>query len=161
MSAKENRALKAVRHVVHDYVNLVSAGTLLYRPLRPPFNSHVQYSFIVQCRKFAHFFLNQASRGHDDILASHFVGKKIKFGFKEWSKWFDHMDKHIFHLSYGRVKNTRPWTGYAENREMLEQFRTAWRLFLSKLPDEFKAEFDKEIDKKLRPESEFRDLDLR
>jgi hypothetical protein len=42
--------LKAVHHVVHDYVNLVSAGTLIYQSPRPPLNSHVQYSFIVQCR---------------------------------------------------------------------------------------------------------------
>lgn len=35
------------------------------------------------------------------------------------------------------------------------------RLLLSRLPDKFKAQFDKEIAKKLRPESDFRDLDLR
>jgi hypothetical protein len=162
MSHNEAKVLKAVHHVVHDYTNLVSAGTLIYQSPRPPLNSHVQYSFIVQCRKFAHFFKNKVARGGaDDILAEHFVGKKVIFKFKEWSAWDDHMDKHIFHLSYGRVKNTRPWTGHTENREMLDEFRAAWRLFLSKLPAKLKAEFDKEIANKLGPESEFRDLDLR
>jgi hypothetical protein len=119
----------------------------------------VQYSFIVQCRKLAHFFLSRGTR--DDILASHFIGKKIGFELKEWSTWKDHMDKHILHLSYGRVKNTWPWTGHHENRRMLNEFRTAWHLFLSKLPHRFVAEFNAEIAKKLRPDSEFRDLDLR
>ena len=93
-------------------------------------------------------------------MAKHFVGSKVRFKLREWSKWDDHMDKHIFHLSYGRIKNARAWTGHTENREILNEFRAAWRLFLSKLPEKLNAEFEKEIAKKVSADSEFRDLDL-
>jgi hypothetical protein len=163
---EEEKRLAAVRHMVHDYTNLVSAGTLIHQSPKPPLNSHVQYSFIVQCRKFADFFSNRVSRlGKDDMMAKHFVGSKVRFTSKEWKKWEDHMNAHLFHLSYKRVKNTRPWTGYGVNQAILDEFRADWRLFLSKLPEPYKSKFREEIKGRQAPDangrpSEFKDLDL-
>ena len=52
----------AILHVVNDYTNLVSSGTLIQQPHTPPINTHVQYSFLVECRKFAAFFTNNRGR---------------------------------------------------------------------------------------------------
>jgi hypothetical protein len=85
---EEERDLAAVRHVVHDYVCLVSAGTSIYGNPRPPINSHVQYSFLVFCRKFGHFFMNQRGRGMNDMAALDFVGKlKFKTLLPTWFEW--------------------------------------------------------------------------
>jgi hypothetical protein len=158
------KRLASIHHIVHDYVNLISAGTEMQRPLRPPLNSHVQYSFILQYRKFADFFSNERYRGSHkkgdvDIVAADFTGKKIRFSLPEWKKWDTHMNGHIFHLNYLRSRNTRPWTGYA-NPRMLGEFRAAWKLFLSKVPEPYRSRFREEVAKKLQPDSEFRDLDL-
>ena len=42
-------AMKAIHHVVHDYSNLISAGTAIFQtpPPLPPFNTHVQEAFLV------------------------------------------------------------------------------------------------------------------
>ena len=85
---EEERDLAAVRHVVHDYVCLVSAGTSIYGNPRPPINSHVQYSFLVFCRKFGHFFMNQRGRGMNDMAALDFVGKlRFKPLLPTWFEW--------------------------------------------------------------------------
>jgi hypothetical protein len=156
--------LEAIHHIVHDYVNLISAGTEIPKEPKPPLNSHVQYSFILQLRKFANFFSNERRRtkGRNgrldiDILAKDYVGSKIRYKLTEWKRWEDHMNTHIFHLSYQRTKNTRSWTGYKENPLMLAEFRSAWRLFLSKTPEPYRSEFDEEIERK---RVETPDLDL-
>jgi hypothetical protein len=157
----EEKLLGAVHHIVHDYTILVSAGTLISQGLKPPVNSHVQYSFLLQSRKFAHFFMNKRREGKDDMIAADFTGTKKIPKLKAWADWEDHMNKHLFHLSYERTKNSRKWEGYTENRLMLDGFRSAWRMFLSELPKKLRVEFESQIDKKLTPKSEFRDLDLR
>lgn len=160
MSDKDERTLKAVRHVVHDYVCLVSAGTSIYGNPKPPINSHVQYSFLLHCRKFAHFFMDRKPRdGMDDMLAQHFIGKRIEFKLGQWQKWDTHMAKHLFHLSYDRLDDWPPWTGHTENKEMLDEFRAAWRLFLANLPDRLRQKFDQEMEKKLAL-GDFRGLDV-
>ncbi|MFI5381966.1 MAG: hypothetical protein ACHRHE_21940 [Tepidisphaerales bacterium] len=58
----QQELLDAVHHVVHDYANLVSSGTMaatgkhLETPLTPPINTHVGHAFLVNCRKMHHFF---------------------------------------------------------------------------------------------------------
>ena len=151
---------------VHDYANLVSGEKEIYRHPPPPLNSHVQYSFLVQCRKFGIFFATKESNHPEDIVASHFLGHKIAVDLSEWTAWGDHMNTHLFHLSYLRVDNTRPWTGYEDlNKRMLAQFRAAWRKFLAELPEPYKDEFVNQIFLRKQPHadgqlSEFRDLDL-
>jgi len=161
----EQRRKRPSHHVVHDYVNLISAGTEIERKPKPPFNSHVQYSFILQYRKFADFFANRRKRigrkpGDTDLLAKDFVSRKIRYDLREWRKWEDHMNIHLFHLNRFRTKNSRPWTGYTENGQMLKEFRIAWKLFYDALPDPLKNEFKEEIELKHGPDSEFADLDL-
>ena len=76
------------------------------------------------------------------------------------------MNVHLLHLSYGRVDNTRPWTGYDDlNKEILEEFRAAWKKFRAHVHEPYKAEFAKQVFMRKQPHSngqisEFRDLDL-
>jgi hypothetical protein len=157
--------LRAIHHIVHDYAILISAGTEMTRCPKPPLNSHVQYSFILQYRKFADFFSNVRRntthrKGDIDIIAADFAGRKIRFKLPEWNKWARHLNAHLFHLNYLRTRNTRPWMGYTENPKMLEEIRSAWKLFLEKMPELYLGRFNEEIAKKLLPGSEFTDLDL-
>ena len=180
----EERRKRRSHHVVHDYVNLVSAGTEINRqpPHPAPLNSHLLYSFVLQYRKFADFFsnkrrkrigpktcalLNILSRGRRenngtdmDLLAKDFVSSRIRYDLREWRKWEDHMNTHLFHLNTFRTRNTRPWEGHKEVRQMFEEFQAAWKLFFDRLPEALKSEFKEEIELKLTPPSEFANLDL-
>src|SRR5580698_9340524 len=105
MPEEQQRSKRRSHHIVHDYVNLICAFTYMARnpPPEPPYNSHLQYSFILQYRKFADFFGNKRKRvgrrpEDRDMLARDFVGRKIRFDLREWRKWEDHMNVHIFHL---------------------------------------------------------------
>jgi hypothetical protein len=162
----EQRRKRRSHHIVHDYVNLISAGTEIGRLPNPPLNSHVQFSFILQYRKFADFFANKRKRidrkrkGDIDLLARDFVSSKIHYDLREWRRWEHHMNIHMFHLSSLRTKNSRPWTGYTENPQMLKEFKVAWERFFDALPEPLRAEFKEKIELKIAPGSEFADLDL-
>jgi len=159
----EERRKRLSHHVVHDYVNLISAGEQIKLQPRPPLNSHVQYSFILQYRKFSDFFSNKRRRaskkGDIDILAKDFVSAKIRYSLPEWKKWDAHMNAHVFHINVLRTRNSRPWTGYTENVKMLAEFRREWKKFFDALPDVKKAEFREEIGLK-RGSVDFGDLVL-
>ena len=159
----DQRRKRPSHHIVHDYVNLISAAKEIERQPNSPLNSHVQYSFILQYRKFADFFSNKrrkgnAKKGDKAMLAKDFVSSKIRYKLSEWKKWDDHMNGHIFHINYFRTRNTRPWEGHKENPKMLEEFRVAWKLFFDSLPASRKAEFREEVD--LKRAGEFVNLDL-
>jgi hypothetical protein len=70
MTNDERRKSRS-HHVVHDYVNLISAATEMNLMLprtgierrhQPPLNSHLQASFVLHYRKFDDFFANQRKR---------------------------------------------------------------------------------------------------
>lgn len=158
--------IKAAHHVVHDYANLVSSGTLTQpepaqlADIRPPVNTHIQHAFLLNCRKLADFFKN-SPKWPDDITAKDFTGSADEFILKEWELWGQPMDKQLAHLTYARVTASVPWDGYNANRLLLNEFQVAWKLFLGKLQEPFSEIFENEISRKEQPESEFRDLDLR
>ncbi len=165
----EERRKRPAHHIVHDYVNLISAGTEMARSPRPPLNSHLLYSFIFHYRKFADFFSNRHQkvprkakrRKRDvDMLARDFAGSKTQCKLPEWKKWEDHMNAHLFHLNYLRTRNSRPWTGYTEVPTMFEEFERAWKVFFDSLPPPHRAEFKEEMELKLAPGSVFADLPL-
>jgi hypothetical protein len=152
---EEQKLLAAARHIVHDYANLVSAGELVCGSLPTPLTHHthhVEYSFLVHCRIFSNFFRNSQAK-RDDVLVNHFIGDGAKFTFPEWQKWEDHMNKHLFHMSYERIGNSRQWKGHKENRPILEYFVRAWKTFLDKLPRRIQEEFERQISDKLNPGS--------
>jgi hypothetical protein len=158
----EQHCKRLSHHIVHDYVNLISAGEEIKRMPKPPLNSHVQYSFILQYRKFADFFSNErrkkSKRGDLDMLAKDFVSSRISYRLTEWKKWEDHMNAHIFHLNRLRTRNSRSWTGHTENAIMLQEFRREWKRFFDALPEATKVEFAEEIE--LKRAGEFADLEL-
>lgn len=161
---KDEKRLKAVHHVVHDYANLVSSGTLTQdTTVKPPFNTHVQHAFLLGCRKLADFFCK--SSDDRDIVAADFLGKRELFPLSVWNKWGDPMNKQLAHLSYARVTKPKAWDGRRENKLLIEEFQQAWKLFRSKLPDPYRSEFEKQINQRQQPSptgepSEFRGLDL-
>ncbi len=103
---------------------------------------------------------SESRQGKRDILACDYVGKKVRFKLPEWSKWREHMDYHIFHLSYRRLDNSSPWFG-AEHPVVLQEFQAAWKVFLSHLPSRLATEFEEQIAQKLRQVSPVQDLVLR
>lgn len=162
--------LKAVHHVIHDYANLVSSGTLTQAGpaanagICPPVNSHIQHAFLLNCRKMADFY-QKAPQG-DDISAGHFLKQKESFHLPEWDKWGRAMNKQLAHLTYARITTPKSWSGNPANRLLLEEFRAAWKIFLSKLDYPYRQKFNEEITKRQQrhpdgKESEFKDLDLR
>ena len=80
---KEEKLLKAVHHVVHDYANLVSSGMMAVTgchhgtQLVPPVNTHVGHAFLVNCRKMSDFFTKSPQQ--DDIWAGDFLGHMVAF----------------------------------------------------------------------------------
>jgi hypothetical protein len=95
-----------------------------------------------------------------DILACDYVGDGVSFDLSEWKKWLDHMNCHMFHLSYRRLDDGwSAWDG-SEHPVVLKQFQTAWREFLS-CPPRFNDEFQKQIDDKLNQVAGEQELVLR
>lgn len=150
---------RAIHHVVYEYANLISSGTLLSKPLRPASNTHIQDAFLLGCRKLADFFLNGGKP--EDVKARHYLPKRgvPKFRLTEWKRWHDAMDKQLAHITYRRVHAPQSWDG-SRNQTLLEEFRRAWKLFLSKLEEPYKTEFERTIKDREKSEG-FGDLDLR
>lgn len=149
--------LRGIHHVVHDYVNLVSAGELVLTDLPPRINSHVQHCFLMNSRTLANFFMNRGE--WDDIKSKHYLTSKVKFSLPIWESWRKHMDKHLMHLTYARIDNKRPWVGGPVNRQILQEMQSAWEILLSKVEAPFKSEFEKEI--RAKEQSEFSSCRLR
>lgn len=123
----------AVKHIVHDYVFLVVAGTDIQKPLTNPLNHYAERTFLTHCRSLAKFF--SAGGDERDMHAREFTQKPFERNFPIWDKWRTHIDQHLMHLSKGRVENTVPWTG-EPNKCMLEEFKAVWSEFLGEVKDD-------------------------
>lgn len=137
--------LRAILHIVNDYTNLVSSGIHIYRAHKPPINTHVQYSFLVECRKFAAFFGNMRGRRGTDIASKDYLAAKLSIKLPVWKAWHEHMNVHLMHLSYDRLNSTTQWDGHSVNADLLAEFQKAWKLFLSKVEEPYKSEFERQI----------------
>ena len=172
---EQERNLKAVHHVVHDYANLVSSGTMVVdgghrgKGFIPPINKHVGDAFLVNCRKIYDFFTHKLSTEQsigsskknkkDDILAAHFLKRKLTFDLSNWSLWHEAMNKQLMHVTFARVKQPKKWEGHDENKLSLDEFMEAWKEFRRNLEEPYKSRFDSEIAKRLIA-PEFQGLDL-
>jgi hypothetical protein len=133
----------AVKHVVHDYTYLVVAGTDTQNHLPHPFNHYAERTFLVHCRAMAKFFEN--GRDARDMYARDFLQTPITRNLATWDHWHDHVDKHLAHLTIGRLdKNVVPWMG-TQNKDFLREFRAMWEEFYKNLEPSLKPTFDAEI----------------
>jgi hypothetical protein len=150
----------AVHHIVYEWANLVSAGTLLRGHLTPPCNTHIQDAFLLGCRKLADFFLSQGKTG-DEVRARDYFGERAtpRFRLSEWSTWKDAMDKQLAHVTYSRIVKPKSWDG-TRNEVLLNEFRRAWDNFRTGLEDSWRGEFDRAIDERMKAKG-FTGLDLR
>ena len=140
----------AVKHVVHDYVYLVAAGTDVQRPQKHPFNHYAERTFLIHCRAFGEFFSDRRNdRDNRDLRAQDFTRTPFARSVPIWVQWRDHIDKHLMHLTKSRITNKIPWTG-EPNKCILEEFRAVWNEFLSELKDEVRPLFEDEINKHRR-----------
>jgi hypothetical protein len=163
---EQERRLEAVHHVVHDYANLVSSGTMavhghyLGKGFDPPVNTHVGHAFLVNCRKMYEFFMYKPSTkaDQDDIRATYFLTRAVAFDLSNWALWHEAMNKQLMHVTFARVEKPKKWEGYDENKLFLAEFMKAWKELRRNLEEPYKSRFDSEIAEKLR--SEFRGLDL-
>jgi len=84
----------AVKHVVHDYVYLVAAGTDTQRDRHGhPFNHYAERTFLVHCRAFGAFFCGKGKS--DDVYATDFTRGQFVGYAPTWDKWRDHTDTAI------------------------------------------------------------------
>lgn len=163
----EPEKLQAVHHVVHDYANLVSSGTMAVaggyqgQGFIPPVNTHVGHAFLVNCRKMYEFFMYKPSTNvkRDDIRAAHFLSRKVDFDLSNWALWHDAMNKQLMHVTLARVQKPKSWEGHNENKLFLDEFKSTWKKFLRNLDEQYKSRFEDEIAEKLK--SEFQELDLK
>jgi hypothetical protein len=154
MEINEARKLKAIRHIVNDYSNLAWAGAAMgqrakYADIE---RSHFSFSFLVFYRSLAGFLLNRPGKdkhrkGDIDILAKHFVGGKTSFPLREWARWNDHMNAHLFHLGYLRTRNSRAWNGEALE-PMFVEFTAQWRRFCDELKEPYRTEVGSAVQKR-------------
>ncbi len=154
-----NELNRTIHHIVYEYANLVSSGTLLTMPLRPPCNSHVQDAFLLGCRKLAEFFSN-GGKEHD-VKARHFFTRNAvpKLRLPEWKRWQEAMSQQLAHITYNRVAGPKTWDG-TRNPVLLAEFRRAWKKFLEHLGEAHRAQFEREIAERLKS-SGFGHLDLK
>ena len=154
-----NKLKRSIHHIVYEYANLISSGTLLTTPLAPPCNTHVQDAFLLGCRKLADFFLSRQQL--DDVTARHFFGPKatLKLQLPEWRRWQRVINKQLAHITYTRVARPQTWDG-TRNPVLLAEFRRAWKQFFERLEEAHRAEFEREIAAKLKSPG-FGHLDLR
>jgi hypothetical protein len=154
---------KAIRDVVYEYANLVSAGELLKIQHEPPtINTHIQDAFLLSCRKMADFFSKEpAGRFKDTDLTAKSYGVPLfePLDLPVWAMWEDAIDFQLAHVSLKRRTEGKTWDGTAVN-PMLEEFRRAWRKFLGGLEWHVHAMFEAEISERLRGRG-FECLDLR
>ena len=140
-----DRRNRAIVHVVHDYCNLVSSGKLTKESHQSPINHHIQHAFLLECRKFYDFFMNNRGDRSRDIVAKDYLSKKLKVNVPTWRQWRDHMSAQLIHLSYLRVDNTVAWAGYSVNDQLLREFMCVWSRFLESLDNRFRAQFKAEF----------------
>ncbi len=131
----------AVTHIVHDYMYLVLAGR--EKHLDYPLNHYAERTFLTHCRALADFFDSDRD-SKSDIHASDFTKTKLKADLSIWEKWRKHLNKHLMHLTVGRIKNKTPWDG-TDNKKMLREFENAWDKFMDELKPGLKPLFEAEI----------------
>jgi hypothetical protein len=134
---------EAVKYIVHDYLYLVAAGTDTQRGTDFPFNHYAERTFLTHCRALGDFF-DPKMKGGDDLHANDFTKKKFSADLRTWNGWRKHMNKHLMHLTVGRIKNKRPWDG-KPNKAILKEFTDAWSEFLDALKPGLRPLFDEEI----------------
>jgi hypothetical protein len=149
-------------YVVHEYANFVSSaemvttGQHLGKGFDPPVNTHISHAFLLNCRKMADFFSKRLKE--DDVIADDYV-PGFTFQLCKCDLWRDPVNKQLPHITYTRDTDPREITKQA-NFDMYDELKQAWKIFRGALTSTFAAKFEKEIKDKLKPESEFRDLDL-
>lgn len=142
-------------HVVHDYANLVSSGTMAIngehsndKTREPvvlldytPLNHHVGEAFLMNCRKLYDFFMSRGSQG-DDIRARDFLANPPTFCLPTWGSLSKQMNKQLLHVTRCRGK---VWNGQRETQQLLAEFMNAWELFLSQLQEPYLSEFRRRL----------------
>jgi hypothetical protein len=132
-------------------------GRHLGKPLEPPVNTHISHAFLMNCRKMYDFFVKSASKDRATAAMFRDKGRRSTFALSAWERWQIPMNKQLLHVTFR--ENPKRWDGREENTVLLAEFQAAWKAFLEALPQDYRRQFDVEIDKKLA--TEFRGLDLR
>jgi hypothetical protein len=138
----------AIIHILHDYHSLVMAGS--EKDIGYPWNHYAERTFLTHCRALGYFF-DPKNTDKRDLHANDFVkSPPFSADLKTWEKWADHIDKHLMHLTVGRITNTTPWTGEPD-KEFLREFKGAWDKFMAELKDDLKPLFEAAIKSKTWP----------
>ncbi len=133
---KQDR-LAAIEHVVYEYANLISAGSVsLHGPA--PMRTHADDAFMLGCRKIGDFLMDDVRRYGDDVLALDYIppGSTRTWDLPTWTtRWRSAMNKQLNHIAYKRVRNPQQWNHLTYVPLLLAEFRAAWGAFQSAVGD--------------------------
>jgi hypothetical protein len=147
--------IDAIKHVVYEYGNLLSAGHCSISG-DAPWRTHCDDAFLLGCRKLDDFLMKttrskqRSQRGVqelDDVLAVDYLSPKSprNWDLPLWAaEWRVPMNKQLAHIAYFRDKewDHRIWVPKLE-----QEFRKAWSDFRSSIiDDDYNREFDKRLD---------------
>jgi hypothetical protein len=144
----------AIPHVVYEYSNLVHSGDYVAnKSPGGPIGVHVGDVFLLNCRKLGDFFSTRPT-DKPDVRAVHFCTKDPMPipAMQHYRKWKAAMDQNLAHISYKRVTNPIVFYDGKDDRNrvtaLTEEIRTAFRLFLDHIDDEYKPAFSTELNKR-------------
>ena len=156
-----SKRLAAIRDVVYEYVNLISAG---YYSLdgKAPWRTNCDDAFLLGCRKLHDFlmrrerFKRKGGEELEDVLALDYLPRNFvpNWNLPIWIlEWRDPMDKQLAHITYSRDK---VWEHMIWVPKLMVEFRDAWLDFRECIVnDEYRSEFDKQMaERKARREFE-------
>jgi hypothetical protein len=142
--------ISAIRHVVYEYGNLISAAHWSMHG-QAPWRTHADDAFILGYRKLDDFLMADkrtvsGGRELDDILALDYLPPHAS---RSWdlpiwkAEWKRPMNKQLAHITYDRDKE---WVHWKWVPQLENELRTAWSKFLGAIVDaSFRQEFDAQL----------------
>lgn len=146
----QKQRIAAIRDVVYEYANLLTAGYWSIHG-QPPWRTHCDDAFLLGCRKLDDFLMQgkrSARGGHelDDVLSLDYMppGRPRIWDLPVWiAEWRDPMNKQLAHIAYCRDKE---WDHLRWIPMLEPEFREAWWDFREAIvDDEYSREFDAQL----------------
>jgi hypothetical protein len=146
------QTLAAIRDLLYEYKNLMVAAHFDLQGM-PPWRTNCDDAFLLGCRKFHDFLMNDA-RQDDDVLAIDYLppGARRTWDLPIWRKWWQKdINKYLTHITYRRTENRDAkglphWVHTKRVPQLRDEFNKAWWDFRDAVTDsEFCAEFDKQL----------------
>jgi hypothetical protein len=115
--------------------------------------SNLAFSYFLPYRAFADFFTmnryKDPKTGDVDVHAVDFSDYD-RYENSRWKARRPHMNTHLFHINYSRVRNTTPFDSTSVIDAIHPEFEANWKNFIDNLRDDFPRLFKEHIDSRRR-----------